>query len=104
MIRTGLSLLFISFLSQFKAQKEYFQQQVDFEIDVALDDKNHLLRGFEKFTYQNKSEDTLNFIYIHLWPNAYQSTHSALGKQMLEEGNTNLHFSYEKDKGLINAR
>ena len=49
----------------------YFQQRVDTRIDVQLDDQHHYLHGFEEFTYTNQSPDTLRYIYLHLWPNAY---------------------------------
>ena len=86
-----------------QAQSDYFQQKVDIKIEVYLNDKNHTLSAFEEIVYHNNSDDTLHFIYIHLWPNAYQSTHTALGKQLLEEGNTNLYFAYNKDKGYIDS-
>ena len=63
----------------------YFQQEVNFNISVKLDDQNHELTGFEEIEYTNNSEQPLDFIYFHLWPNAYSKHNSALGKQQLKE-------------------
>ena len=76
-----LSLAIAASLNVIGQDKEYFQQQVDYEIEVSLDDEAHLLRGFERFQYQNKSNESLEFIYIHLWPNAYKNRKTALAKQ-----------------------
>ena len=54
------------------AQKEYFQQHVSYEIDVKLNDQDHTLSAFEKIKYTNNSPDSLDRIYMHLYPNAFQ--------------------------------
>ena len=81
----------------------YFQQEVNFKIQVTLDDKSHELTGFEEIEYTNNSEQSLNFIYFHLWPNAYSKHNSALGKQQLEEHNTLLYYASENIKGYIDS-
>ena len=52
----------------------YWQQNVDYEINVTLDDVNHALDGSLAMRYTNNSPDELAFIWIHLWPNAYKNT------------------------------
>ena len=48
------------------AQEAYWQQQVNFKIDVALNDTEHTLNGFARIQYRdNHSPDTLSFIWIH---------------------------------------
>ncbi len=59
----------------------YWQQKVDTRIEVTLDDRKHILRGFEEITYTNNSPDTLKYIYLHLWPNAYQHDHTPFAEQ-----------------------
>ena len=49
----------------------YWQQEVNYKINVKLDDLNHTLSAFETFEYINHSPDQLDRLYIHLWPNAY---------------------------------
>ncbi|HCQ29849.1 MAG TPA: peptidase, partial [Flavobacteriales bacterium] len=68
-----LSLLFFSIGSLFaQLQSAYFQQEVNYKIDVRLDDTLHFLHGHETIEYKNNSHETINYIYFHLWPNAYK--------------------------------
>jgi len=54
--------------------KGNWQQEVNYTIQVTLDDQSHMLRGSEEFVYTNNSPATLNSLYIHLWPNAYKNS------------------------------
>ena len=51
--------------------KGYWQQQVDYEIDIRLDDKNQELSGKEKITYANNSSDKLNYLWLQLDANLH---------------------------------
>lgn len=84
------------------AFSQYWQQQVNYTIDVSLNDKEHTLDGFAKIGYTNNSPDTLKFIWFHLWPNAYKNDKTAFTDQMLENGSTKFYFSLKDDKGYIN--
>ncbi|MDZ7774936.1 MAG: hypothetical protein U5L09_04630 [Bacteroidales bacterium] len=46
--------------------QEYFQQEVNFKIDVSLNDALHELHAFETVEYINHSPDTLHFICISI--------------------------------------
>ncbi len=81
----------------------YFQQRVDYKINVTLDDVQHELRGFEEIAYNSYSEDTLTFIYFHLWANAYKDNTSALAKQFLQQGSRDLYFAKEAERGFIDS-
>ena len=85
------------------AQKEYFQQNVSYEIDVKLNDQDHTLSAFEKIEYTNNSPDTLEYIWFHIWPNAYKNDSTALAKQLLRLGSTRFHYSEDKDRGFIDS-
>jgi hypothetical protein len=86
------------------SQAKYWQQEVNYTIKVRLDDKNHMLHAFESFEYINNSPNTLDKIYIHLWPNAYQDKGSALAKQIYELSNKDiLHFGALEDRGFIDS-
>ena len=85
------------------AQDAYFQQEVNYKINVKLDDVNHYLMGDESFEYINNSPDTLREIYIHLWPNAYKNAKSSLAKQLARDGNFFLYYASQKDKGGIDS-
>ena len=80
----------------------YWQQQVNYKIDVALNDKEHTLEGFEKLQYFNNSPDTLKFIWFHLWPNAYKNDKTAFSEQFLTNDRTDFYFSNKEERGYIN--
>ena len=84
------------------AQNAYWQQRVDYRIDVTLLDKEKALDGFEKIIYTNNSPDTLSYIWFHIWPNAYKNDRTAFSEQMLENGDTRFYFSEPEQRGYIN--
>lgn len=84
------------------AQKAYWQQRVNYVIEVTLNDKEKTLDAFEKITYTNHSPDTLTYIWFHLWPNAYKNDRTALSDQLLENGDTRFYFSTKEERGYIN--
>lgn len=83
--------------------QSYFQQEVNYTIDVRLDDKNHVLHGFEEFVYVNNSKDTLDVLFIHLWPNAYKNAKSALARQQMRSGDFFLLYAGQGDRGYIDS-
>ena len=98
------NLFFILILivsSTTKAQ--YFQQEVNTDIAVTLDDKKHELQAFETIEYINNSNDTLSFIYFHLWPNAYKNNKTKLAQQLEEAGEFNLRFAPKENRGYIDS-
>ena len=80
----------------------YWQQQVNYKIDVTLNDAENTLDGYVKMDYFNNSPDTLRFIWIHLWPNAYKNDKTAFTDQVLENGSTKFYFSNADKRGYIN--
>lgn len=94
-----VSLLSLS--SACLSAQSYFQQEVNYTIDVTLDDKNHALQATEKIEYINHSPDALSFIYMHLWPNAYKNNSTPLAKQLYESGETKFYRAGESDRGYI---
>ena len=97
-----LSLLLLIVTHSLHAQQPYWQQQVNFKLDVTLNDAEHSLDGFAKIEYINNSPDTLRFIWFHLWPNAYRTDRTAFSDQLLENGRTDFYFSNSEDRGYIN--
>ncbi len=64
------------------AQDAYWQQQIRYDIDVALNDQEKSLKGSETIMYKNNSPSTLDFIWFHIWPNAYKQESTALFQQI----------------------
>ena len=85
------------------AEVPYFQQRVEYEISVTLNDSSHTLSAYETLLYINNSPDTLDFIWFHLWPNAYRNNNTAFAKQMLESGSTRFYFAGDEDRGFIDS-
>ncbi|MCB0689566.1 MAG: M1 family metallopeptidase, partial [Saprospiraceae bacterium] len=54
------------------AQSGYWQQKVDYRMQVHLDVKSNLFTGRQTLFYFNNSPDTLTKIYYHLYLNAFQ--------------------------------
>ena len=90
------------FLNGFCQVNKYWQQQVDIDIEVRLNDLDHSLNADIRMNYLNNSPDTLRFIWIHLWPNAYKNDRTAFSEQLLQNGRTDFYFSNENQKGYIN--
>lgn len=85
------------------AQSTYWQQEIQYTISVKLDDQRHMLNGQESFVYTNNAPQSLDFLYIHLWPNAYTSGKTALGKQQYQDGEQLLAFGADSVKGGIDS-
>jgi len=86
-----------------QAQQTYFQQEVNYKIKVELNDVDHNIKAFEEIQYINNASTSIDFIYIHLWPNAYKNNNTALAKQLLDQKKTDLQFASEKDRGYIDS-
>jgi len=50
----------------------YWQQHVDYTMDVNVDVKNYQYTGTQKLVYTNNSPDVLNKVFFHLYLNAFQ--------------------------------
>lgn len=66
-----LSFVFIGFhgIAQNSA---YWQQHVDYKMDVSMDVKTYRYKGKQVLVYTNNSPDTLRKVFYHLYPNAFQ--------------------------------
>lgn len=96
-------ILFISVIStQAIAQDNYWQQEVHYNINVALNDKKHSLRGDLSVDYINHSPDTLRYIWFHLWPNAYRNKNTAFARQLAAD-KTNTKKTTTNERGFIDS-
>ncbi|KAA9338368.1 M1 family metallopeptidase [Hymenobacter busanensis] len=83
------------------SNRPYFQQEVNYSIDVALDDQQHVLTGREEMQYVNNSPDALPFIWVHLWPNAYRDNNTAFARQQRQLGKRKFEFASAQERGYI---
>jgi len=83
--------------------QDYWQQEVNYDIQVRLDDEKHFLYGQISFEYINNSPNELSFIYVHLWPNAYANGETALANQQYQDGQDALKYISEEDRGFIDS-
>ena len=67
-----LTVLTFSFGSAMAQNKGYWQQHVDYKMDVTMDVKNYQYKGTQELVYTNNSQDTLKKVYYHLFNNAFQ--------------------------------
>jgi Peptidase family M1 domain len=67
-----LLLYFLLVFNMATAQNGYWQQKVNYKMDVELNNQNHILNGTQQIIYYNNSPDTLYNIYYHLYWNAFQ--------------------------------
>lgn len=99
----ALLLLPFHLLAQNTKNDNYWQQEVNTQIEVTLNDETHFLHGFISMEYINHSPDTLHYIYFHLYPNAYQNDRTAFNRQAVENKSTKFYFSPESDRGYMDS-
>ena len=83
--------------------QSYFQQEVDYSIAVTLNDEDHTLSAFEEFKYTNNAPCALDFIYIHVWPNAYKNNETGLAKQLYRLNEKRLEYASDASRGYIDS-
>src|SRR5690554_2571272 len=59
-------------ISAFSQSTSYWQQEVDYKMDIQMDVEKHQYKGKQELKYTNNSPDTLNKVFYHLYFNAFQ--------------------------------
>ncbi|NKI31244.1 M1 family metallopeptidase [Muricauda sp. DJ-13] len=72
MVKKIVLTLFLGINFLIAQNTEYWQQHVDYTMDVAMNVENYQYDGTQKLVYTNNSPDTLNRVYYHLYFNAFQ--------------------------------
>ena len=94
------ALIWLAILPFFGFSQNYWQQEVNTTIQVELHPETNTLTGNIEMEYHNNSPETLNEIYIHLWPNAYADKNTAFGKQQLIHRNKEFYINDELRGGI----
>lgn len=68
------SILVVFFFGSVAAQNNttYWQQKVDYKMEIDMDVANWQYKGEQVLTYTNNSPDVLNRVFYHLYFNAFQ--------------------------------
>ncbi len=102
MMNKSITIIFLSLAVSINTfSQNYFQQEVNYTINVSLNDTTHTLDGFIEIEYINHSPDTLTFVWMHLWPNAYKNTQTAYAKQAIENKDTKFWYAKPEQRGYI---
>ncbi|TRX23812.1 M1 family metallopeptidase [Flavobacterium franklandianum] len=67
-----IALILMSFETLVAQSSTYWQQQVDYKMDVVMNVKNYQYKGKQELVYTNNSPDTLKRVFYHLYNNAFQ--------------------------------
>lgn len=60
------------FSAAFSQNVGYWQQKVDYKMEVSMDIKTYQYKGKQELVYTNNSPDTLRKVFYHLYNNAFQ--------------------------------
>jgi hypothetical protein len=64
------------------AQEKYFQQELTYTINAELNEQERSITGFETLVYKNNAPSALEFIWFHIYPNAYKNESTSLFQQI----------------------
>ncbi|WP_373518670.1 M1 family metallopeptidase [Pricia sp.] len=65
-------LIGVTTFSHAQNNTSYWQQHVDYTMEVTINVENYQYTGTQKLVYTNNSPDTLNRVFYHLYFNAFQ--------------------------------
>src|SRR5690606_20438347 len=68
----GLLSLLWGFIAVAQQENCYWQQHVDYAMEVSMNVGNYQYSGSQSLKYTNNSPDTLQTVFYHLYPNAFQ--------------------------------
>ncbi|NAY91701.1 M1 family peptidase [Muricauda sp. JGD-17] len=100
------------FFATSQNNSSYWQQHVDYTMDVVMDVKTFQYSGTQKLVYTNNSPDELKRVYYHLYFNAFQPGSDMdvrlqnvkdPDKRMMEDGKSRIASLSESEMGYIHA-
>lgn len=86
-------LLFFIFLSQAVLAQHHSKMVVEVNRDIKM------LNVIQELTFYNQSNDTLAYIVLNDWNNAYSSKNTPLAKRFSDEFERSFHLAPEKERG-----
>lgn len=94
------------------AQAGYWQQEVDYAMEIDMDVETYRYQGTQKLTYTNNSPDTLSRVFYHMYFNAFKpgsemdlrlQTVPDPDDRMFIEGQSRISTLKEEDRGFLHA-
>ena len=71
--------LFLIFVTiSFAYSQNYWQQHVDYQMDIDMNVDDFTFKGTQKIIYTNNSPDTLQYVYFHLYQNGVYGFNQAM--------------------------
>ena len=101
------------FSLQAQNNTSYWQQHVDYTMDVKMDVKSFQYQGTQKLVYTNNSPDELNRVYYHLYFNAFQPGSEMDArlqnvkdpdKRMMQDGKSRIASLSESEMGFLHVQ
>lgn len=78
---------------------QYFQQEIDYEINARYDKITHTVDGSLLIQYTNHSPRDLDTLYFNLWANAFSSKQNSYTDQNIKLGNLDYYFTDKYNQG-----
>jgi len=75
---------------------QYWQQHVDYTMEVSLETESARYEGIQKLVYTNNSPETLHKVFYHLYFNAFQPD-SEMAVRLKNAGDKNRRFKVDLD-------
>ncbi len=82
------------------AQDKYFQQEVNYTMDVKLVDSLDLLKNQMTIEYVNNSPDVLDELYLNVFTNAFENNSTPLADQLLQLRDKKFYFAKDDQRGF----
>jgi hypothetical protein len=79
-------------------------QQNSIVIKATLDDAKSQLNIQQKIIYYNTSNQELESVYLHNWPNSFKNRKTALSKRFIEAYQKNLYFAKKEELGATDIK
>ena len=95
-----------------QSQPGYWQQEVDYTMEVDMDVKTFQYTGTQKLVYTNNSPDALDRVFYHLYFNAFQPGSEMDARlqsikdpdgRMVENGKSRIASLTEDEMGYLHA-
>src|SRR5699024_11633461 len=67
-----LFFFLLTFSGFSQGNQSYWQQHVDYKMEVDMNTENYHYTGSQELVYTNNSPDTLHQVFYHLYYNAFQ--------------------------------